>query len=742
MRNALQTLLKSDDHRLERRIVLGLLLAMALTFVIHSLSSTSIRHLLASDEKVMFNFDLDNHLEDLDHELISLESNLRSYIISNAHGLLSDLGSNMSEARVKLEHVTAMSAGLPEPPSGVKRLRALVEKKIAFSESVLDSFSQRGEDSAIRLINTREGLHLRDSIIRITSELRQLERQNITQTIAVNRNEAQEVSQIDYLSTILASAIVLTALFYFLRSIEYRRTTQIKLEEARQKAEDSARIQEQFLANMSHEIRTPLHAVLSFSEMLAGTSMRTEQRELTESIQLSGEHLLTTVNDILDFSKLDAGMLSLEQLPFRIEESWQYLEKIFRPKAEAQGLQLSFNAFPQNTRLLLGDPSRLHQIMINLLSNALKFTEKGGVQVWGHLHQPAHDRRILEIKISDSGIGIEKDQLESIFERFRQGETTIARRFGGTGLGLAIVKQLVELQEGSINCHSQPGQGSTFTVRIPYAFTHDGALKSPLEPPVPDTPPYFERVLLAEDNVLNRRIMTYLFQEWKFVYDLAENGVEALRLAEAFQYDLIFLDIRMPEIDGYQVAKQIREQHGKYPVIIGLSANASPGEREKCRRAGMNDYLPKPFRKKELLDLLVKYGRGSGASEGQCPPDPESTLVASQDLIDLDYLQSLANGKPERLHEMAGIFLDQIPKEFALLRKAGRSADHSRLAEVAHSMRSTVAYMGMAHSLGHSLKELEEQAKSAAETKTILNKLDDLQLQIDRAMEEVRRQIG
>lgn len=739
MRNALRTLLKSEDHRLERKIVLGLLLALSLIFAIHFFSSTSIRHLLASDEKVMFNFELDNHLEDLDHELISMESNLRSYIISNASGLLGDLGSNMARAREKLHRIGTMVTGMPEVPGGIDRLKELVELKIVFSEAVLDSFSRSGEDAAIRLINTREGLRLRDSIIRITSELRQLERQNITQTIAVNRNEAQEVSQIDYLSTLLATGIVGLALFHFLKSIEYRKTVQSKLEEARLEAEHSAQVKEQFVANMSHEIRTPLHAVLSFSEMLTDTSLNHEQRELTEGIQLSGENLLNTVNDILDFSKIEAGMVRMEQIPFQVSNIWHHLERMFQVKAEAKGLQLSFNSFPKASEMLLGDPSRLQQILINLIGNALKFTEEGGIQIWGHLHQLGPDRRMLEIKVSDSGIGIAKDQVETIFERFRQGEAAISRRFGGTGLGLAIVKQLIELQGGSVNCHSQIGQGSTFTVRIPYDLAPDMA-QEPFDIAAEhagNSLPVFNRILLAEDNPLNRRIMALLFQEWDYSFDLAKNGPEAIQLANSFDYDLIFLDIQMPDLDGYQVARKIRNSLQTEPAIIAITANSGPGEKERCLKAGMNDYLPKPFRKKDLLKILRKHARPKPAENSPISTAPNGETPT----IDLAYLQSIANGKPERLREMASLFLDQAPREMTGIQQAVEHGELEQVATLAHGMRSTVSYMGMADSLGSLLQELEREALEPADINTLTQRVDTLKERLYQAMQQVRVQL-
>lgn len=743
MRTALQTLLKSEDHRLERRIVMALLLGLAFTIVVQFLSSTSIRHLLASDEKVRFNFELDNYLEDLDHQLISLESNLRSYIISDASsGLLGDIGSNMANAREKLAKISTMAADIQGLPHDVDRLQDLVELKMTFSEAVLDSFSRGGEEAAITLINTREGLRLRDSIIRITSSLRQLERQNITQTIEVNRNEAQEVSQIDYISTLLATGIVLLALFYFLRSIEYRKTIQSKLEEARREAERSAQVKEQFAANMSHEIRTPLHAVLSFSEMLTATNLNQEQKELTAGIQFSGENLLAIVNDILDFSKVEAGMVELEQIPFRVQDIWHRLERMLKPKAEAKGLQLTFNSFPRSSEYLLGDPSRLNQILINLIGNAIKFTEDGGVQIWGHLKTQSDGKNLLEIKVSDSGIGIAEDQIRYVFERFKQGDAATSRRFGGTGLGLAIVKQLVEVQGGTIFCQSQLGQGSTFIVRIPYEKADISTISSLSETHTPPNYlPVFTRILIAEDNPLNRRIMALHFQELGYPFDLADNGRQALTLTKQFTYDLIFLDIQMPEMDGYEVARQIRHRSGSAVPIIAITAHAGSAEKEKCRRFGMNDCLQKPFLKKDLIQLLLQYAKTTTEpiSESNPQHDPGDGVDPN---IDLAYLLSISNGKPERLQEMAEIFLDQVPKELSNVQVAIQQGDFNRLAVVAHSMQSTVAYMGMGQSLGPLLRELETQAKQKADQKSLLKQLDKLRDQMARAMELVRRQIG
>jgi signal transduction histidine kinase/DNA-binding response OmpR family regulator len=742
MRNALYTLLRSPDHRLERRIVLALLLGLTLTFVIHFFSSTSIRHLLASDEKVMFNFALDNALEDLDHQLISLESNLRSYIISDADGLLAEIGSNMASAQSKMNLITDMVVVIPGQSDDINRLDGLLTKKIDFTAAVLDSFSRSGEEAAIALVNTQEGLRLRDSIIRITSRLRQLERQNITQTIELNRNEAQEVSRIDYMSTLLAAGMVLLAIFFFLRAIEYRKTIQSKLEEARLEAERSAEIKEQFIANMSHEIRTPLHAMLSFSEILSESRLDSKQKECLEGILRSGENLDTIVNDILDFSKMEAGMVQLEKIPFQLEKIWANLELLFTAKAQAKNLKLSFECLPGSESIILGDPTRLNQILINLISNAIKFTETGGVQIVGYLRREAGKDQVLEVRVSDSGIGIPEDKIDAIFERFRQGDTTTSRRFGGTGLGLAIVKHLIELQGGQIHCHSILGQGSTFTFRIPYETATEAHQRD--TEAVINVPALGSltggRILLAEDNRLNRQILSMHLKDWGYDFDLVENGLEALALAGRFAYDLIMLDIQMPGLDGYQVARQIREKGHTSVPIIAITANSGVEEKKKCLAAGMNDCLQKPFRKKDLLQVFHQHGRPAAEARSEAMAITQNEAPASV-LIDFEYLSSITKGKTDRRREMATLFLEQAPREFADLEKAALENDYDQLARLAHNMQSTVAYMGMARSLGDTLRQLETQARQRTGRHRILELLENLSSQLQQALATIRREL-
>lgn len=313
MRSALQKIMFSKEHRLERRILIILLLGLAITFGIQFLSQNSIDDLLESDQKVMYNYELDNYLGDLDHSLIAMESNVRSYVIYEAAGLIPDIGANMAAARNDLAQIRKMTLASGQEQPRIAYLDSLVEAKIRFSESVLDSFATGGEEAAFALLSTQTGLNLRDSIIQITNRMRQQEKQAIAQTIQANREEALRVSTVDYVSALLAAGIVILAIFFFLKAIEQRSGIQQKLEEARRNAEQSALAKEQFIANMSHEIRTPLNAILAYANILGRSELNGRQQECAVGIQQAGENLLAIVNDILDLSKLEAGMIRLER---------------------------------------------------------------------------------------------------------------------------------------------------------------------------------------------------------------------------------------------------------------------------------------------------------------------------------------------------------------------------------------------------------------------------------------------
>lgn len=419
--------------------------------------------------------------------------------------------------------------------------------------------------------------------------------------------ERQKLQRYIYLGGGIAIAIIVLGLLSRLRYL--RRTSSVleernrKIEIEKHKAEEAEHVREKFLAKMSHEIRTPMNAIMGLTNILRKNPHDPGQEKYFNAIWQSSENLLFILNDILDLSKLEAGKIEIEKLPFNPMDELMKLREIMKYKAEEKGIQIKCELDENIPPVLIGDPIRLNQIMINLTGNAIKFTEKGQIFVSIKLRERNNDQAVLEFEISDTGIGIPADRLEKIFESFTQAESDTTRRYGGTGLGLTISKELVELQNGNIKVKSELGKGSVFSFEIPYQI---GEAK--IQVPQAEITPEFQlknlNILLVEDNQFN--VMVAIDELNSIIenasIDLAENGIEAVDKVKSNTYDIVLMDIQMELMNGYEAAEAIRAMDApkKDIPIIAITANAMKDELKKCLEAGMNDFISKPFNPEEL----------------------------------------------------------------------------------------------------------------------------------------------
>ena len=379
-----------------------------------------------------------------------------------------------------------------------------------------------------------------------------------------------------------------------------------KAESAKEMAEDIAKGKQQFLSNMSHEIRTPMNAIIGFTKVMFRTDLSPKQKEFLTAIKTSGDTLIVLINDILDLAKVEAGKMTFVQKPFKLSMSISAMLHLFETKIQEKNLELIKEYDDRIPEVLLGDPVRLHQIILNLLSNAVKFTVKGKITVNVQLLNEDEEKVTIEFRISDTGIGVEENKLEKIFENFQQAATDTSSLYGGTGLGLAIVKNLVEAQGGSISIESKIGKGSTFGFRLIFQKTKDEVeTETETETVELDSEIKKIKVLVVEDILLNQLLIKTLLNDYGFECGTAVNGKIAIEKLETESYDIILMDLQMPEMNGIEATEYIRKKLNSKIPIIALTADVTTINSEKCQAMGMNDYLAKPVDEELLYKKII-----------------------------------------------------------------------------------------------------------------------------------------
>ena len=562
-------------------------------------------------------------------------------------------------------------------------------------------------------------------------------------------------------------------ILYVGNDITKLKTAEVESQRAKEASEAASRAKDEFLANMSHEIRTPIHGLLGMTDLLQSTALNAKQQRLVASLRSSGGALLAVIDDILDLSSMEAGRLKMQSVPFGLRRTVEEVIEMLTERAHQKGLELFCQVDKRLPDTFRGDPTRLRQILRNLVSNGIKFTERGEVIVRVVPVEEWEDKIWLRFEVKDTGLGVPAELHSVIFEPFAQADGSAARTQGGTGLGLTITKRICERMGGEIHVESVPGKGSTFSFVLPLEKEVESSdclpsiLAEPSEGKIPSEETqevaerqYDARVLLVEDNRVNQELAVSMLENLGCRVGVAWNGLEALEQISATRFDLVLMDCQMPLMDGYEATERIRRKEetgdGRRNClpVIALTAHAMEGDRDRCLAAGMDDYLPKPFTQDQLTEVLDRWLERTAATRGGPAETDEQDLKASSDAetepvsLDRKALEAIRalqrQGKPDLLTRVINVYLEDSLRLLEALRQAVSKEDASDVKRQAHSLKSSSANVG-ALRLSTLCKELERMdgGDSSVEGCQMLSRIETEYASVrDALSREIERNLG
>jgi signal transduction histidine kinase/DNA-binding response OmpR family regulator len=713
-------------------------------------STKNIHNLITGNKRLLNELSAGNQLRELERDLLSSELKMDRAVATGDTSRMEEVELQLVQARGLLDSLRAIT-GNDGTSRDIDHLAGLADEKSRLRARILDSFRRTGQLSfeSFRVITQQRPL---SNEVNVASRRIYESRQRLLDSLSAFTNNSGRKAQRSNAIMILMVLVSGAVLFWNIVS-RIRRQNQLilQLDASEKQVREISQVKENFMANISHEIRTPMNAIIGFTNLLRARNRDQESAEFIDAIGKSGENLLVLINDLLDLSKIEAGMMRIESAPFNIREVIHIVQTMFTEKMNEKGLHFSLaldESIPDN---LTGDATRLTQILANIMGNAVKFTPAGEIRMEVNNKGLEGNNIRIGFVIRDTGIGIARDKLSEIFERFRQAEDSITRTYGGTGLGLSIVKDLVDLQHGDISVESEPGQGTVFSISIPYRVTATQAVglgrtlggtigtteaigTTGANGAVGATGAVGVKVLVVEDNKMNQSLLRHLLTAWKISFDMVDSGIEALEKLWAGSYDLVLMDVQMPGMDGYAATREIRSKLKLDIPIIAMTAHAAPGDREKSLHNGMNEYIAKPIDERQLFRLIAQF-TGMNASR----PEPEKAVVkeapSGYAFIDLEYMSGISEGNKEYEKSVTEQFLEVIPLDIETLDLALINEDQPTIRRMAHRMRSDVAIMGLLEMLQSYLDVLEYEPFDETKFRQIISAVRAICLQ---ALPEVR----
>ncbi|MBO9618934.1 MAG: response regulator [Niabella sp.] len=575
-----------------------------------------------------------------------------------------------------LNNVVSRKGTVPD----MAQLMTAVNRQLDLSYAVVDAGQKKQTGLLAEGIDSLKKYKPEEAVYHYGVQVEAFLEKHLQQTLVTNAEHSDKLS---VYNRILAIAVVIVVLIFttiiILRQWQQRMLIK-ELSIAREVAVKSKNAKDEFLANMSHELRTPLNSLIGFGNLLADTPLNNQQKEYTNTIVSNGYNLLHLVNDVLDFSSIEAGKLSIKNVPFNLQDLFRDLEHMFAAIIAEKKLFFKWTIDAQTPKGLRGDPQRLKQVLVNLINNAVKFTTRGGVMVRVEVvSYEATGSYRLSFMVNDSGEGIPEEKLHLIFDRFEQLEHATIRQHGGTGLGLSIVRSIVERMGGSVAVKSKPGQGAEFT--FTGIFEKDAAAEKTIAKEKRTIAADFTgfTALVVEDNRANRQLMKYLLGKYKLGIDLAENGKEAVEKAAARAYDIIIMDIQMPQMDGYSAIIAMREELRLSTPAIAMTAYVMENEVRRCFESGFDDYISKPVQEHDVIAMILKYLRPSSESAS------------------MDFFMEQTQGDTAIMQELLAEIKKQWGTDKLELQASVRTGDMEEAGRVLHRTRSTFALLGPQH---------------------------------------------
>lgn len=705
-------------------IVILALALMVLIFITQLFTNQANRALRQGNLKAVETFRINNRITELANLAFDLEKKLTSHnltIDSSRFNKLNDsltiLGYNSS--------ALAKAAATPETKVFLNNMNTFIDKQVAVSISILTQSLQNGRAGSRRvLIDSLRKMQLSDDIYVNCLEVQKRLDSELENTLRDNNAQASNLSLFNRLLAIAAIIAILVMTTIIIRRHAKQLQLISDLKAAQRAALRSTEVKDQFLANMSHELRTPLNALIGFGRLLSQTPLDETQTQYANVIGSSSNNLLNIVNDVLDFSKIEAGKLRIEKRVFNIKQLLQDVALMFSASFKEKGIIYRSNIDGKIPELLKTDAERLKQILINLIGNALKFTDKGSVSLDVSIIWDNDTERLMKLgfSIKDTGSGIPADKTESIFKRFEQLEHATTRQHGGTGLGLTIVKSLVGLLGGNVSVYSEMGKGSVFTFSIltdKLTTEEQHNLNDKLDNKsfelLADLSPY--KILAVEDNKTNQLLLSHILKKYKANVQYADNGEQALEELQQSTFDLVLMDIQMPVMDGYVAIKHMRNDMLSQLPVIAMTAYVSAEEKNKCLESGFNGYLAKPLEEFTLVKEIQKYLQPETAE------NITDVVVAEE-----DYFLNLVGGDMETAKSFINEMLTQWEVDKKTMEMIYKEKELHLLKPILHSLRSTFSPLGASHPIYNTISNIDKHFVSgnldASTIKTFIRTID------------------